>query len=106
MLQKISDLIGRYRIFLITAHERLDGDALGSELGLYHMLLRMGKEATVYNQDETPENYRFLPGSDRIVHELPPPPNSLMPRSFWTAASWNAPGRRPPGSGRCGSWST
>ncbi|MBE0603930.1 MAG: bifunctional oligoribonuclease/PAP phosphatase NrnA, partial [Deltaproteobacteria bacterium] len=31
-----------------------------------------GKEATVYNQDQTPENYQFLPGSDRIVHDLPP----------------------------------
>jgi phosphoesterase RecJ-like protein len=72
MLQKISELIGRCRVFLITAHERLDGDALGSELALSRMLKLMGKEAIVYNQDGTPENYRFLPGSDRIVHELPP----------------------------------
>jgi phosphoesterase RecJ-like protein len=71
MLQRISDLIGQHRIFLITAHERLDGDALGSELALYHMLVRMGKMATVYNQDGTPENYQFLPGSDRIVQQLP-----------------------------------
>jgi phosphoesterase RecJ-like protein len=71
MFQQISDLIGRYRTFLITAHERLDGDALGSELALYHMLRRMGKEATIYNQDGTPENYRFLDGSDRITNELP-----------------------------------
>ncbi|MHB9098219.1 MAG: DHH family phosphoesterase, partial [Syntrophales bacterium] len=72
MLQRISELIGRHRIFLITAHERLDGDALGSELALFHLLVRMGKEATVYNQDGTPENYQFLPASDRIVNELPP----------------------------------
>jgi bifunctional oligoribonuclease and PAP phosphatase NrnA len=72
MFQRISELIGRYRVFLITAHERLDGDALGSELALYHMLRRMGKEVAVYNQDGTPENYQFLSGSDRIVHELPP----------------------------------
>ncbi len=72
MPQRISELINRCRVFLITAHERLDGDALGSELALYHILRELGKEATVYNQDETPENYRFLPGSDRIVHELPP----------------------------------
>ncbi len=71
MFQQISDLIGRYRVFLITAHERLDGDALGSELALYHLLQRMGKEATIYNQDGTPENYRFLEGSDRITNELP-----------------------------------
>jgi phosphoesterase RecJ-like protein len=73
MLQRISELIGQYRVFLITAHERLDGDAIGSELALYHMLIRMGKEVTVYNQDATPGNYLFLPSSDRIVHELASP---------------------------------
>jgi phosphoesterase RecJ-like protein len=72
MLKEISELIKRRRSFLITAHERLDGDALGSELALYHLLKQMGKEATVYNQDETPENYRFFPESDRIINELPP----------------------------------
>jgi phosphoesterase RecJ-like protein len=71
MFQRISDLIGQYRVFLITAHERLDGDALGSELALCHMLRQMGKEATIYNQDETPENYQFLDGSERITRKLP-----------------------------------
>ncbi len=55
----------------MTSHVRLDGDALGSELAMYQMLTLMGKDAIVYNQDETPGNYRFLPGSDRIVHHLP-----------------------------------
>jgi phosphoesterase RecJ-like protein len=72
MLKRISELIDRQRSFLITAHERLDGDALGSELALYHLLRQKGKEATIYNQDETPENYRFFPESDRITNELPP----------------------------------
>lgn len=72
MLQKISELIARHKVFLITGHERLDGDALGSELAVWHMLRQMGKDVTVYNQDPTPENYLFLPGSNRIVHELPP----------------------------------
>jgi len=71
MLERISELIGRHRCFLITAHERLDGDALGSELAVFHLLTRMGKEATIYNQDQTPEIYQFLPGSERIVHALP-----------------------------------
>src|SRR5512138_16988 len=73
MLRRISELIARHRVFLIPAHERLDGDALGSELALFHILHSLGKEATIYNQDVTPESYRFLPGSDRIVHGLPPP---------------------------------
>ncbi|MEW6332677.1 MAG: DHH family phosphoesterase, partial [Thermodesulfobacteriota bacterium] len=72
MLNRISELIDRRRSFLITAHERLDGDALGSELALYHLLRQKGKEAVIYNQDMTPENYRFFPESDRITNELPP----------------------------------
>jgi phosphoesterase RecJ-like protein len=72
MFRRISELIGRHRVFLITSHERLDGDALGSELALFHMLRGLGKEVTIYNQDRTPENYLFLAGSDGIVSELPP----------------------------------
>ncbi len=72
MLRRISEQIARHRIFLITAHERPDGDALGSELALYHMLRNLGKEVAIYNQDPTPANYLFLPGSDRIIRELPP----------------------------------
>jgi len=64
-------MINRYKFFLITSHVRLDGDALGSELALYHMLLHRGKEVVVYNQDDTPGNYCFLPGNDKIVHKLP-----------------------------------
>src|SRR5574340_136896 len=69
MEQRITDTIRRYNTFLITAHIRVDGDALGSELALYHMLRGMGKTAIVYNQDETPSNYRFLPGAEQIVYE-------------------------------------
>ncbi|OIP89992.1 MAG: hypothetical protein AUK24_05300 [Syntrophaceae bacterium CG2_30_49_12] len=72
MLSRIIDIINSYQVFLITSHVRLDGDALGSELALYHMLRRMKKEAVVYNQDETPQNYRFLPGNEIIVQQLPP----------------------------------
>ncbi|MDD5099693.1 MAG: bifunctional oligoribonuclease/PAP phosphatase NrnA [Syntrophales bacterium] len=72
MLKRISERIGRSRVFLITSHERPDGDAIGSELALCRILQDLGKETVVYNQDRTPENYLFLPGSDRIVHQLPP----------------------------------
>jgi phosphoesterase RecJ-like protein len=71
MPASIIDMINRHKFFLITSHVRLDGDALGSELALYHMLLHAGKEVVIYNQDETPGNYCFLPGSDAIVRVLP-----------------------------------
>lgn len=70
-MNKIIDIINKCRSFLVTSHVRLDGDALGSELAMYQMLTHLGKDAVVYNQDETPGNYRFLPGSDKIVHNLP-----------------------------------
>lgn len=71
MLSSIIDLINRYSRFLITSHVRLDGDALGSELALYHILAAMGKDITIYNEDKTPDRYFFLPGSQRIVHKWP-----------------------------------
>ena len=71
MIDRILEIIRRHRKFLITSHERLDGDALGSELALYALLRNLGKTADIYNQDETPENYRFLPGSDVILNDLP-----------------------------------
>ncbi|OPY84441.1 MAG: Bifunctional oligoribonuclease and PAP phosphatase NrnA [Syntrophus sp. PtaU1.Bin208] len=71
MINRILEIIERSKTFLISAHERLDGDAVGSELALCALFRQMGKEADVYNQDATPENYRFLPGSQDIRHDLP-----------------------------------
>ena len=73
MIQKIVDIINRHQKFLITAHVKLDGDAVGSELAFYLLLKGLGKDATIYNQDKTPDNYRFLPGSDIIRNILSPP---------------------------------
>jgi len=70
MANKIIAAINEGKSFVITAHVRLDGDALGSELALYLMLIDMGKKAVIYNQDETPQQYRFLPGAQNIVNEL------------------------------------
>jgi phosphoesterase RecJ-like protein len=70
MIKEILAAIAAGKKFLITAHVRLDGDALGSELALYLMLKDLGKEAVIYNQDATPEHYRFLPAAEQIVHDL------------------------------------
>ena len=70
MIQQIIDTINQNDKFVITAHIRLDGDALGSELALCRFLANMGKKAVVYNQDPTPRNYLFLPGTNEIIHSL------------------------------------
>lgn len=71
MLKKIADVITRHEKFLVTSHVRPDGDSIGSTLAMYHLLRNMGKSVLVYNQDKTPDNYRFLPGAADIVHEIP-----------------------------------
>ena len=70
MFDDIADVIYSSTTFLITSHVRPDGDAVGSELALYHVLRDMGKDAVVYNQDKTPAVYGFLPGAGAIVHSL------------------------------------
>ena len=70
MISEIITAINEGQSFLITAHVRLDGDALGSELALYLMLKGLGKNVVVYNQDHTPERYRFLPAAQNIVHDI------------------------------------
>ncbi|MCX7982889.1 MAG: bifunctional oligoribonuclease/PAP phosphatase NrnA [Syntrophales bacterium] len=70
MIDKIIEVIRQCQHFLITSHVRLDGDAIGSELALYLLLKRLGKECVVYNEDALPENYLFLPGSSQITQTL------------------------------------
>jgi phosphoesterase RecJ-like protein len=70
MINEIIKAINEGQNILITAHVRLDGDAVGSELALYLMLKELGKKVLVYNQDRTPERYRFLPAANNIVHNI------------------------------------
>lgn len=47
---------------VLTCHVRPDGDAVGSTLGMAHLLHSIGKEATVVLPDKAPANLSFLPG--------------------------------------------
>ncbi|MCH5234036.1 MAG: bifunctional oligoribonuclease/PAP phosphatase NrnA [Muribaculaceae bacterium] len=51
---------------VLTCHVRPDGDAIGSTLGLWHLLRTMGKEATVIVPDKAPVSLSFLPGFKEI----------------------------------------
>jgi len=66
MLREVVKKIQQGKRFLITAHVSLEGDALGSELAAYRLLRKLGKTAVIYNNDSTPEIYKFLPYS-RVV---------------------------------------
>lgn len=70
MLKKIIETITSNKSFLITAHINLEGDALGSALAVYGLLRVLKKKAVIYNQDYTPEVYKFLPFSHKIKNEM------------------------------------
>ncbi|MFH0779108.1 MAG: bifunctional oligoribonuclease/PAP phosphatase NrnA [Candidatus Eisenbacteria bacterium] len=61
-IEKVAGVIRSAESLMITSHVDLDGDAVGSELGLGLVLEKMGKNLAVVNQDPLPPCYRFLPG--------------------------------------------
>src|SRR5215213_1802162 len=70
--QVAADLRSRDR-FLLTAHEGPDGDALGSLLGMHHLLTAMGKDSVMFmaaKEFPLPIEYRFLP-LEEVFHEAP-----------------------------------
>jgi bifunctional oligoribonuclease and PAP phosphatase NrnA len=72
-------LLEEQQTFLVTSHARPDGDAIGSSLGLMHLLEALGKDVTVAFADPIPLVYRSFPGIDRIVNELPAvPPDAAV----------------------------
>ncbi|MDO8137403.1 MAG: bifunctional oligoribonuclease/PAP phosphatase NrnA [Candidatus Brocadiales bacterium] len=60
LFNKLKGLIDRCHRPLITSHIRLDGDAVGSELALYHVLKGLGKEPSIVNDSPVPRIYKFL----------------------------------------------
>jgi len=63
-------LAGASRV-LVAAHLLPDGDALGSSLGLMHLLAAQGKQVRVFSAGPVPEEYLFLPGMDQVSNVLP-----------------------------------
>ena len=59
-------LFDQYHTFALSTHINPDGDAIGSELGLYLFLTKLGKSVKMFNTDVVPPNYRFLPFWDSI----------------------------------------
>lgn len=55
---------------VLTSHIRPDGDAIGSTLGLMHVLRAQGKEVRVLIDDEIPRIFSILPGVDQIERPI------------------------------------
>ncbi len=70
-VQKAARLMEKGEVFILTGHERPDGDAAGSVLGLGDALTSHGKQVMMFASDELANSLSFLPGSSRIQRRLP-----------------------------------
>jgi bifunctional oligoribonuclease and PAP phosphatase NrnA len=67
IFKPIIDFINKNDSFIITAHETPDGDAIGSECALSHILKKMGKRVQIINSDPTPNKFKFIDHDKEIV---------------------------------------
>ena len=71
-ISRVLRILRENQSFLVVSHARPDGDAIGSALGMLHLLEGMGKTVTVAFADPIPSTYACLPGSGRIARGIPP----------------------------------
>jgi phosphoesterase RecJ-like protein len=72
-IERVAGEIRSRERFLLTAHEGPDGDALGSLLGMHHLLRQLGKDSVMFlaaKEFPLPIEYRFLP-LEEVFHEAP-----------------------------------
>lgn len=70
MINRVIETIKRSKRFLITAHVNLEGDSLGSQLAMKELLIGMGKDSFILDNDPVPEHYKFLPGAKEMSNAL------------------------------------
>lgn len=71
ILKRAVTLIKNSENIVIACHERPDGDAAGSMLGLAHALVSTGKKVQCCCEDPINGNLSFLPGVETVQHGLP-----------------------------------
>lgn len=59
--KQVVQAIIKHHTFFITTHRNPEADAMGSSLGLAHLLRQLGKSCTVVSYDPLPRILKFLP---------------------------------------------
>jgi phosphoesterase RecJ-like protein len=72
----ILTLIREKHSFLLSGHEHPDGDCLGAQVALHHLLEALGKRSVIYNPDPLTRQHEFLvrstPFSAHATGKTPP----------------------------------
>ncbi|MGH7568962.1 MAG: DHH family phosphoesterase [Gemmatimonadales bacterium] len=58
--REIAALLAPGRRVVLTTHVNADGDGVGSEVGLWHLLAARGVHASIANPTEIPDRFGFL----------------------------------------------
>ncbi len=68
MFEAVLDCIKNYDTIIIHRHSRPDGDAMGSQIGMKHLILENFKDKTVYMVGDTTNYLSFMP--DSVMDEI------------------------------------
>jgi phosphoesterase RecJ-like protein len=60
-VQQIAEVIRKSDDFLVAAHASPDGDAIGSSVGMGHILAALGKRFSLFNPSGLPNQFDWLP---------------------------------------------
>jgi len=71
VVNQICDVIRSHDRFLIVGHGHPDGDCLGSCLGLYDILLKMGKQPRFFTPGPLQDFFSFLPHISHTITQHP-----------------------------------
>ncbi len=69
LYEQFHDLLMRSRRTLLVAHQKPDGDTLGSSSAVLNYLVREGRDVVAFCADPIPEQYHYLPGWERFTND-------------------------------------
>ena len=64
---KFKDLLLQKKNIVITTHRGPDGDAMGSSLGLYNLLINLGHDVKVVTPNDYASFLHWMPGNDDVI---------------------------------------
>ncbi len=67
IVKQLKGLISTPKKIVITTHRGPDGDAMGSSLGLFHLLKQLGHKVNVITPNEYADFLHWLPGNKEVI---------------------------------------
>ena len=84
-ITEIIPLLQKPRTIVIVMHQKPDADAMGSSLGLYHILIALGHQVTVISPTNWADWLGWMPGAEKVIdYEL----NTVRSNELLNKADW------------------